>query len=108
MNRVEAGETAFHARDAAFMVSVEATWDDPHTSGENLTWAREAWRSLWNVSTETLYVNFPGLAEEQPDVARTAFGGNFDRLAELKATYDPEDRFRPHRNISIPADATDG
>jgi FAD/FMN-containing dehydrogenase len=107
MNRVDTAETAFPARDAAFMLSVEATWDDPHTSGENLAWAREAWQTLWEFSEGSLYVNFPGLAEEQTDLARAAFGENYDRLSELKAEYDPENRFRPHRNITVPPGTTD-
>ena len=107
MNRVDADETAFPARDAAFMLSVEATWDDPHASPENLAWAREAWAALREFSDGRLYVNFPGLAEDRTDVIPAAYGENLERLVELKAEYDPTNLFRPHRNVSIPTAPAD-
>lgn len=102
MNRVAADETAFPVRDASFMVSVEATWDDPHASPENLAWARETWETLWQFSKRRLYVNFPGLAETQPDLMHAAYGANFERLVDVKAEYDPTNLFRPHRTVSLP------
>ena len=31
---------------------------------------------------------------------RRAFGGNFDRLAQLKKQYDPDNIFRSNQNIT--------
>jgi FAD/FMN-containing dehydrogenase len=36
--------------------------------------------------------------EGQPRV-RAAYGGNYDRLARIKATYDPENLFRVNQNV---------
>jgi len=33
--------------------------------------------------------------------------GFYDRLVDLKAEYDPANRFRPHRNITVPPGETD-
>ena len=41
-------------------------------------------------------VNFAGLNE---DPARATFGDNYDRLAAVKATYDPENLFHLNRNV---------
>ena len=49
-------------------------------------------------STGGNYVNFQ-VADE--DAARTAaaYGANFERLQQVKATYDPDNLFRVNRNI---------
>jgi hypothetical protein len=47
-----------------------------------------------------VYLNFPGLGEEKEELARAGYGTNYERLAELKAKYDPENLFR--MNINIP------
>jgi FAD/FMN-containing dehydrogenase len=51
-------------------------------------------------STGSVYLNFPGLGEEEDNLARAGYGANYERLAELKAKYDPENLFR--MNINIP------
>ena len=47
-----------------------------------------------------LYANFAGFGEEKNELARAAFGGNYDRLVELKTKYDPGNLF--HINLNIP------
>ena len=51
-------------------------------------------------STGGVYLNFPGLGEEEEALARAGHGGNYERLAELKAKYDPDNLFQ--MNINIP------
>ena len=36
-----------------------------------------------------IYLNVPGVGEDQDDLARTVCGNNYERLARIKATYDP-------------------
>jgi len=44
------------------------------------------------------YVNF--LGDEGPERVRAAYPGKtFDRLAEIKRRYDPDNRFRLNQNI---------
>jgi len=47
-----------------------------------------------------VYLNFPGLGEEKEALVRAGYGANYDRLAELKAKYDPENLFRMNMNIA--------
>ena len=99
MSRVDADGTAFAGRDAAFMLSVEANWDDRMACERNVSWAREAWADLRRFSSGGLYVNFAGFGEEGEDLVRAAYGDNYDRLAEIKRTYDPTNLFRHNRNV---------
>jgi hypothetical protein len=46
-----------------------------------------------------LYLNFPGLGDEDRSLAQTAFGANYHRPAALKRKYDPGNLFRLNQNI---------
>jgi FAD/FMN-containing dehydrogenase len=100
MARVGAEATAFGRRDAPFMLSFDTTWTDPRETDRNISWTREAWTALRRYSSSGgLYLNFPGLGEEPEDLLRAAYGANYDRLAALKARYDPTNLFRMNVNI---------
>ena len=51
-------------------------------------------------STGGVYLNFPGLGEEKGALVRAGYGVNYERLAELKAKYDPANLFRMNINIT--------
>jgi FAD/FMN-containing dehydrogenase len=105
MTRIGEQETAYGGRDAPFLVTAEANWTDPAQNDEAITWAREVWAAMERHSTGNVYLNFPGLGEEKEELARAGYGANYERLAQLKATYDPENLFRMNINIP-PGDAT--
>ena len=46
-----------------------------------------------------LYVNFPGFGEDGASQVRGGYGGNYARLADVKAIYDPCNLFRVNLNI---------
>lgn len=100
MSRVGETETAYGGRDAPFLVTAEATWTDPAQNEDAIAWAREVWDAMERHSTGGVYLNFPGLGEEEEALARAGYGVNFERLAALKARYDPDNLFR--MNINIP------
>jgi FAD/FMN-containing dehydrogenase len=100
MTRVGETETAYSGRDAQFLVTAEANWTDPAQNEEAISWARAVWDAMERHSTGGVYLNFPGLGEEEEALARAGYGANFERLAELKAKYDPDNLFR--MNINIP------
>lgn len=100
MSRVGESETAYGGRDAQFLVTAEANWTDPAQSDEAIAWAREVWDGMERHSNGGVYLNFPGLGEEQEALARAGYGANYDRLSSLKAKYDPDNLFR--MNINVP------
>jgi FAD/FMN-containing dehydrogenase len=100
MGRVGETDTAYGGRDAPFLVTAEANWSDPAQNDAAIGWARELWDAMDRFSTGGVYLNFPGLGEEQEVLARAGYGVNYDRLVALKTKYDPENLFR--MNINIP------
>lgn len=52
-----------------------------------------------------MYLNFGGFAEEKEELVRAGYGPNYERLAALKAKYDPANLFRMNQNI-VPARCT--
>jgi FAD/FMN-containing dehydrogenase len=100
MSRVGETDTAYGGRDAGFLVTGEVNWQDPAQNDECLAWGREFWDAMGKHSTGGLYLNFPGLGEEKDELVRAGYGVNYDRLAQLKAQYDPENLFRMNLNIA--------
>ena len=100
MSRVGEPETAYGGRDAAFHVTGEANWTDPSQNDEGIAWGREFWDAMGRHSTGGLYLNFPGFGEEKEELVRAGYGVNYDRLAALKAKYDPTNLFRMNLNIT--------
>jgi FAD/FMN-containing dehydrogenase len=99
MSRIAPTATACWARHAPFMVSFEAGWDDPADQEKSIAWTRHSWAKLRQYSDGSLYVNFPGLGEEGEALVRAAYGGNYERLVEVKNKYDPTNLFRLNQNI---------
>ena len=44
------------------------------------------------------YSNF--VMDEGPDAARACYGDNYERLAAIKARYDPDNLFHHNQNIA--------
>jgi FAD/FMN-containing dehydrogenase len=99
MSRVGETETAYGGRDAVFLVTGEASWSDSARNDDGIAWGREFWDAMGRHSTGGLYLNFAGLGEEKEALVRAGYGANYDRLAELKAEYDPANLFRMNLNI---------
>jgi hypothetical protein len=68
----------------------------------NVTWAREGIADLERLPVAGgRYGNFPGFAE---DPAIALFGDNYERLVEVKTTYDPENLIHLNQNVEPRAD----
>jgi len=100
MSRVGETETAYGGRDAAFLVTGEASWDDPTQTDDAIAWGRQFWDAMERHSTGGLYLNFAGLGEEKEALVKAGYGANYERLAALKAQYDPTNLFRMNLNIT--------
>ncbi|MBB1245678.1 FAD-binding oxidoreductase [Streptomyces durbertensis] len=101
MARVGEEETAFANRADPYLLGLEANWEEEADSDANMTWVRGVFADLHgSFSTGGLYLNFPGFLEEGDKLLREGYGGNRERLAEIKATYDPTNLFRLNANIT--------
>lgn len=96
--RVGPDETAF-GRRAPFLIAFESSWSDPAEDAANIAWARDAYTSMSRFASSGIYLNFPGMEDERGDLARRAYGANYDRLVEVKTAYDPGNLFRMNANI---------
>ena len=96
--RVAADAMAFTGREAPFWLGVEAAWDDPSLDGAHREWGKVTMDALTPFTTEGHYVN--DMMETGDDVARGVYGdAKYDRLVQLKRTYDPDNVFRLNQNI---------
>ena len=97
--RVGAEETAFAERSAPFMVSVHGNWSDAGDDDANIAWVRGVWKDVDALGVGSTYLNFSGADDAEPARAAVGFGPNLERLARIKAQYDPDNVF--HRNNNI-------
>jgi FAD/FMN-containing dehydrogenase len=98
--RVSDDATAFGgSRAARFAFNVTAVCPTPELLPAERAWVRSFWEALRpHASGSGSYVNF--MAEIEEDRVRAAYGpAKYDRLARIKADYDPENLF--HRNANI-------
>jgi FAD/FMN-containing dehydrogenase len=99
IGRVAPEATAFGDRSSEWMLSIDSTWDDPADDERNIDWTRAYWNDASRYSDGKTYFNFPGLLEEGERAVRDSYGANHDRLARIKAEYDPDNVFRLNQNI---------
>jgi hypothetical protein len=98
VSRVAPGETAFTYRNAAFEVTIAGCWPPGEAREPHVEWVRSAWRACLAGSLGGAYVNHLD-ADEGEERVRAAYGAAYDRLAALKAVWDPHNVFRGNHNI---------
>jgi hypothetical protein len=77
---------------------VAGSWEHADDDKVNVEWAREAWTDMRTFSTGGTYINF--LTEDEgPERIEAALRKGLQRLAKVKARWDPENVFRTNRNI---------
>jgi FAD/FMN-containing dehydrogenase len=99
--RVPDDATAFGDRSAPWAVWIASQWTDPAEDAVHRDWTRAFSASLEPWKTGAVYVNaIGGDVTEARKVA--AFGGEakYERLRELKRTWDPDNLFRRNHNIA--------
>jgi FAD/FMN-containing dehydrogenase len=101
--RVPQDATAFAYRDGGWAGVIVGVDPDPARVGPMSQWARDYWEELHPTSAGGGYINF--LMSEGQDRIKAAYGGNYDRLARVKARYDPDNIFHINQNIQ-PANLT--
>lgn len=95
--RVPHDHTAFHHRREGHNLLVLSQWYGAAANTENIAWARESFSASEPFFASARYVNYL----DQDDAADLAgpFGGNYERLAQIKAKWDPENLFHLNQNI---------
>jgi len=97
MARVPADATAFAHRGSRIMVNVAAIYQQPDERPEHAAWVRDLANEL-NDGDPGAYAGF--LADEGEERIRAAYPeATWDRLAAIKADYDPDNVFRLNQNI---------
>ena len=80
------------------MLNLPGSWEQASDDAANIAWAREAWNDMKSFSTGGTYVNF--LTEDEgPERIEAALGKGLQRLAKVKAKWDPQNMFRTNRNV---------
>jgi hypothetical protein len=98
--QVAADATAFGDRSMPWMFSLDSVWKNAQDDETNIGWTRDFWQRMQHHSHKgRMYLNFPGQGEEGEKLLRDTFGDNYQRLREIKAKYDPDNRFRFNQNI---------
>lgn len=97
INRVDSTATAFPHRDAAYSVHVLTGWTDPVRDKELIEWTNDFHDAMGQYSSGDVYVNL--LDRDEAERVTAAYGTNYDRLAELKREWDPENLFSTNQNI---------
>jgi FAD/FMN-containing dehydrogenase len=97
MARIAPTATAYPHRATQFVMNVHTRWTHPADDDACISWAREFFRASAPFATGSVYVNF--LTADESDRIRAAYGPNYDRLAAVKAEFDPENLFRMNQNI---------
>jgi FAD/FMN-containing dehydrogenase len=99
INRVGATDTAYPLRDAMYALNAIAAWTDPAQDEANIAWSRAMWDVAQRFSPGSVYVNFLGVGDAGEDRVKASYGPNLDRLAQVKAKFDPGNLFRLNHNI---------
>lgn len=89
---------AWAHRDAQFVMNVHGRWDEPAEDDSGMRWAREYFRASAPFASGGVYSNF--LTADEGDRVASAYGANYDRLAQVKRKYDPDNFFRVNQNIA--------
>jgi len=96
-SRVPENATAFGHRNWPYNLVVTTMWTDASGTDVNIAWTRDLWKALRPFLADAVYVNYLGEVDEQG--VRAAYGGKYERLAALKAKYDPANFFHINHNI---------
>jgi len=97
-HRVAPSDTAFAYRDASFAAVIAGMWPDPADNESSIQWVRDYYDATAPHSEEGGYINF--MADDDQSRIRANYKDNYDRLVEVKRSYDPGNLFHLNQNIA--------
>jgi FAD/FMN-containing dehydrogenase len=99
ISRVPRDATAFPHRDSQFVFGVWAGWSDPSEDDQMMAWARSVHEAMVPLGNGGMYANY--LDQDDADVVNRAFRGNWDRLLDVKRTWDPDNVFAANQFVTL-------
>ena len=96
-NRVPSEAMAYAHRDAKFVLNVHGRWESTAEDRSCIDWARAFFKASAPYASAGAYVNF--MTEDEGERVTSAYGSNYDRLAQLKKRFDPDNIFHLNQNI---------
>lgn len=96
-HRVESTDTAFAYRDAKYGLVFLASWTDPTKDAERIQWVRDYYQAISPYAEPGGYINF--MQDDDYDKIQDNYRENYDRLVQVKRTYDPGNLFHVNQNI---------
>ena len=94
---VSASDTAWAYRDAQWGSVFAGVDKDPANADAIRQWTVDYFEALHPYSAGGAYVNM--MMDEGQERVKASYGGNYDRLTQIKAKYDPTNLFRVNQNI---------
>eukprot|EP00029_Vermamoeba_vermiformis_P013269 TRINITY_DN8186_c0_g1_i1.p1 TRINITY_DN8186_c0_g1~~TRINITY_DN8186_c0_g1_i1.p1 ORF type:complete len:468 (-),score=100.08 TRINITY_DN8186_c0_g1_i1:72-1475(-) len=98
---------AYPGRGESFAFDIVTSWND-EDDAKHVAWTKETYKLLQEAGCyAAVYSNFIGAADDARDTQRInrAFGGNLDKLRQIKAKYDPNNFFSHNVNVALPPTA---
>jgi hypothetical protein len=90
-------DTAWSYRDATYGAVFAGVDPDPANVDAIRRWSIDYQEALHPYSAGGAYVNM--MMDEGQERVRASYRNNYERLAQIKAQYDPDNRFRVNQNI---------
>ena len=95
--RVGKNDTAYSFREALFAEVIVGVDPDPANAPKITQWCKDYWDALHPFSAGGAYVNF--MMEEGQERVQATYRDNYQKLAQIKKKYDPNNFFRVNQNI---------
>jgi FAD/FMN-containing dehydrogenase len=96
-HRVGPTETPWGYRNANWGMVMAGVDPDPVNVDAISSWSKSYWEALHPFSAGGAYVNM--MMEEGHERVEASYGENYERLAGIKAKYDPDNLFHVNQNI---------
>jgi FAD/FMN-containing dehydrogenase len=96
-SRVDTDATPWAYRDAKWAQVIVGVDPDPANAAAIRRWCIDYWEATHPYSMGGSYINF--MMEEGQERVQATYAGNYQRLAQIKSKYDPQNFFRVNQNI---------
>jgi FAD/FMN-containing dehydrogenase len=107
VNALPSDATAIPQRRSIMKLQYQAYWVDPADGDKNLAWIRGLYEAMYGAAgpvpdgvMDGCYVNYPDV--DLSDWQHLYYQGNYPRLQQVKAEWDPLDIFNHAQSVELP------